>query len=256
LFYTEAGRQASLAISHAFLDVSTEDVFIFEGSDAELADGAWKAARRPASDAVLIEIGITDVTRRRNGAVARVVAEHAMWIDAHLVFRGTGAWTIHPAALFQRLRKSSAARTGPAAPDGPPGGTAAPTPARIPHASGANVVISSPQYREATGEFASSLIVDDTHPYFFDHPCDHVPGMLLLEACTQLAKATLAGASGAAERAAVSSYRITFAQFVECGVPTLLSARADGAGPVRVSVIQRDVVCGVATVGLAGPAAA
>src|SRR5215213_4746300 len=30
LFYTEIGRQASLAVSHAFLDVSTDDVFIFE----------------------------------------------------------------------------------------------------------------------------------------------------------------------------------------------------------------------------------
>src|SRR4051812_9693880 len=30
LFYTELGRQASLAISHTFFGVSTEDVFIFE----------------------------------------------------------------------------------------------------------------------------------------------------------------------------------------------------------------------------------
>ena len=36
LFYTELGRQASLAVSHAFLDVDTEDVFIFEGSSATM----------------------------------------------------------------------------------------------------------------------------------------------------------------------------------------------------------------------------
>jgi hypothetical protein len=40
LFYTELGRQASLAISHAFLDVSTEDVFIFERSEAAVTDAA------------------------------------------------------------------------------------------------------------------------------------------------------------------------------------------------------------------------
>src|SRR5262245_59164902 len=34
LFYTELGRQASLAVSHEFLKVSTDEVFIFEGSEA------------------------------------------------------------------------------------------------------------------------------------------------------------------------------------------------------------------------------
>ncbi|MBF0300164.1 MAG: hypothetical protein HQK51_15690 [Oligoflexia bacterium] len=31
----------------------------------------------------------------------------------------------------------------------------------------------------------SRLIVDDTHPYFFDHPLDHLPGILLLEGAIQ-----------------------------------------------------------------------
>src|SRR5262245_61844033 len=34
LFYTELGRQASLAISHTFLGVGRDEVFIFEGSHA------------------------------------------------------------------------------------------------------------------------------------------------------------------------------------------------------------------------------
>src|SRR5206468_12879634 len=45
LFYTEIGRQASLAVSHAFLDVSTDDVFIFEGSEAAVAPAAWTRSR-------------------------------------------------------------------------------------------------------------------------------------------------------------------------------------------------------------------
>ncbi|UWP94060.1 hypothetical protein K3X13_15390 (plasmid) [Aliiroseovarius crassostreae] len=32
------------------------------------------------------------------------------------------------------------------------------------------------------------LIVDQTHPFFFDHPLDHVPGLLLLEGAVQAAQ--------------------------------------------------------------------
>src|SRR4029453_4167365 len=38
LFYTELGRQASLAVCHTFLGINTADVFIFEGSQAPMAE--------------------------------------------------------------------------------------------------------------------------------------------------------------------------------------------------------------------------
>ena len=109
LFYTELGRQASLAVTHAFLGVSTDDAFIFEGSRATLTDGAWTAADRSLDDSVSIEITLKDVERRRNN-VNRVVAEHVMTVGDRHVFHGFGAWTIQSASLFQRLRRSSTAR--------------------------------------------------------------------------------------------------------------------------------------------------
>ncbi len=110
LFYTELGRQASLAMCHAFLDVSPEDVFIFEGSDAAVTEAAWTPGGDAARDSVAIEIRIPDLTRRKNNAVSRVVTEHTMWVGTHRVFDGTAAFTIQPAALFHRLRKATAAR--------------------------------------------------------------------------------------------------------------------------------------------------
>jgi 3-hydroxymyristoyl/3-hydroxydecanoyl-(acyl carrier protein) dehydratase len=265
LFYTELGRQASLAISHAFLNVSRDDAFIFEGSDAALAEGAWIAARDSSLDAVVILIKAREITRRRNDAVSRVVAEHVMWIGGQQVFQGTGAWTIQSAALFQRLRRTSTARAVPGEP-GTVSHRAAPAPrARLPHACGDNVVISPPWRGESAGEFVSSLIVDHTHPYFFDHPCDHVPGMLLLEGCAQLALAACSETGGAADAARVRAYDMAFAQFVECGTPATLTAYADAADGangrgrrqgVRVVVSQHDVVCGTATIDLAAAIAA
>ena len=55
-----------------------------------------------------------------------------------------------------------------------------------------NIVIAVPAFNGDRTTFTTSLLIDATHPYFFDHPCDHVPGMLLLEGCVQLAQAALA----------------------------------------------------------------
>ena len=78
LFYTELGRQASLAVSHTFLDVPRDEVFIFEGSEASISEAAWQCAPEPGADSVLTEIRIHEIARRKNEAVSRVVAEHTM----------------------------------------------------------------------------------------------------------------------------------------------------------------------------------
>jgi hypothetical protein len=248
LFFTELGRQASLAVCHQFLNVGYDDVFIFEGSEATLAPGAWTAALRPSPEAVLVEIHAREIVRRRNDAVSRVLADHVMWIGGEQVFQGTGAWTIQPAALFQRLRRASARpATGGAAPE-----TQATSRARLARARGDNVVISAPRAGVADGAWTASLIVDQTHSYFFDHACDHVPGMLLLEGCAQLALA----ADASAERGCVASYDVTFTQFVETDRPTTLIARPAGSsltsGERRfvVAVTQNGAECGRATIGL------
>ena len=266
LFYTELGRQASLAVCHAFLDVSTEDVFIFEGSDAEVTDAAWTPADHSRGDAVVIEIRIRELTRRKNNAVSRVVTEHTMWIGAHRVFHGTGAFTIQPAALFQRLRRASAARTTAETPGAPQDAATDTRRVRVRCATRTNRVISVSRRTETEGQFAASLILDHTHPYFFDHPCDHVPGMLLLEACAQLAL-TAFGETTGVEAAGISAYDVNFTQFVETGIPTTLTARVDRvevygatAGDirwpsVRLVISQQATVCGTATLHLALPTA-
>src|SRR5262249_25028713 len=153
----------------------------------------------------------------------RVVAEHNISLgDAH-VFRGLGAWTVQPAALFQRLRRMSMPRSSETPAD-TPFDAARIRADRFPGDCD-NVVISLAEHVDQTDEFVASLIVDDSHPYFFDHPCDHVPGMLLFEACSQLALAAFAEATSAAPgTSGICAYDVSFAQFVECGLPTTLRA--------------------------------
>ena len=240
LFYTELGRQASLAISHRFLDVSAEDVFIFEQSEASVADAAWTPGSAATLEPAIVEIRIRDIVRRRNNAVNRIIAEHIMAIGGEEVFRGTGAWTVQPAALFQRLRRLAGRSAATPAPS-----NVAPFPAPV-HLDGSrlsaeHVVITTP---ERTGdELVSTLIVNESHPYFFDHPCDHVPGMLLLEGCAQLAIAAARVAAPDRRPIGIRAYEVNFAQFVECGFPTRLAATVDGDA-VRVSISQQDVLSG------------
>ncbi|WP_371631805.1 A-factor biosynthesis protein (plasmid) [Streptomyces sp. NBC_00341] len=62
----------------------------------------------------------------------------------------------------------------------------------------ANVVVCAPRLMPGAADRAMTapLVVDTAHPVLFDHPLDHVPGMLSLEAFRQLGIAT-AVASGA-----------------------------------------------------------
>ena len=99
LFYTELGRQASLAVTHAFLNASLDDVFIFEKSEAGVTDAIWRAAPQSPGDLVAIEIKVREAVRRKNNAVNRVVADHSMFIGHEAVFYGTGTWTIQSAGL-------------------------------------------------------------------------------------------------------------------------------------------------------------
>ena len=255
LFYTELGRQASLAVSHMFMGVGREDVFIFEGSQASMAETVATSDRPWASDSVVTEIRVQETETRKNNAVSRVVAEQIMSVNGEPVFHGIGAWTIQPAALFQRLRRLSKTHTSPADSTSPATGDLS---GEWSNADRENAVIFIPKSNPERSEFSTRLIVDESDPYFFDHPCDHVPGMLILEGCSQLAKAAVGVIHDVDPRKlAVVAYEMNFQQFVECDRPIGLTARVERnsnqPAPIRVqiSITQQNVVSGTSTMTVA-----
>ncbi|MFD3860010.1 AtaL-like protein, partial [Streptomyces cyaneofuscatus] len=86
------------------------------------------------------------------------------------------------------------------------------------------------------------LRVDTTHTVLFDHPHDHVPGMVLLEAADQIARAE------AQPQAAIPvAFDTTFRRYVEFDRPCVLTAEpvepdAQGRSRVLVSASQADQV--------------
>jgi 3-hydroxymyristoyl/3-hydroxydecanoyl-(acyl carrier protein) dehydratase len=260
LFYTEVGRQASLAMTHLHLHAGLDDAFIFERSEAALTEATWRLPLEVRAESIEIEIHVQETNRRKNGDVCRVIADHAMFLGGEQVFRGTGAWTIQPPAIYKRLRRVEIETS--AADPGRPCRAAAELPHQL-RMVGSGIVIREPEFRDQQSEAFAELVVDREHPFFFDHPCDHVPGMLLLEGCAQLALQMAARGGALSGRVMIAAYEINFGRFVEFGLPTMLTARASvGRGtqmraPLQtydIAVSQRGVASGVAsiTVGSSG----
>ncbi|MFI6729240.1 ScbA/BarX family gamma-butyrolactone biosynthesis protein [Streptomyces atratus] len=90
--------------------------------------------------------------------------------------------------------------------------------------------------------------VDVTHPVLFDHPVDHIPGMLLLEAARQAAHSTLHP-----RQTVMTSIDATFTRFVEFDAPCWIEAEPNAASTpghetVRITARQGDHAPFTATV--------
>jgi 3-oxoacyl-(acyl-carrier-protein) synthase len=80
----------------------------------------------------------------------------------------------------------------------------------------------------------AQLLVNEEHPYFFDHPLDHVPGILLLEGGFQLAESRLLDSGENPAGCYASRLEISFKKFVEKNmVSDLFAEDADDALQIR-----------------------
>ena len=91
------------------------------------------------------------------------------------------------------------------------------------------------------GGVSRGLIRVDLHdPAFFDHPLDHVPGMLLVVAGLELAE------HAAMLRPANVSLRLTFTKFCELDAPVEVSAtRETGGNPIEFIQSGRSIARGL-----------
>lgn len=74
-----------------------------------------------------------------------------------------------------------------------------------------NIVIANVQVSPQS--LRAQLVVNEAHPYFFDHPLDHIPGILLLEGVMQLIELAMPPLSGRV--AYVKTLNIKFQQYVQ-----------------------------------------
>lgn len=236
LLVAETVRQCGALLAHAAYDVPLGHQFVLRELRITTRPEHLAVGAVPAEP--VLHITVRDVVHRgARPAGLRYDAE--VRLGGERVASGHIAVTWTSESVYRRLRGGRTATTVSAAPV-PPGLP----PAAVGRALPTDVVL-APTDRSDRWR----LRVDTAHPVFFDHPLDHVPGMLLLEAARQAVRAgTLSR-----HRTPVS-FRTVFHQYAELDRPTWIEVTVtqDGDTPgIRVIGKQGESVvfeCGVGTV--------
>ncbi|TLS43771.1 hypothetical protein FE633_23510 [Streptomyces montanus] len=241
LLFTESVRQSLSMVTHTAFDIPLEHRLALDHFRTSVDCAALRRGTEPVE--LYLRTTHTRMERRRLGA-ARGSATVEVWRDAMPVGTAQIGYTASPPAIYDRLRGSEyanatevCART-PAAP-------AAEEPLLVGRESARDVVLSP------TGEQHRWLLRNDlTHPVLFDHPHDHVPGMVLMEAASQAAQAVLAPG-----RMLPVSLDTTFSRYVELDKPCWITAErlstAVGWPQVNVTAVQDDRTAFTSTVTVA-----
>ncbi len=209
----ETLRQAVITISHAAYDVPHDHAFVMKALSVELD------ADRPALSSmhgVTVDVKCHDVVVGNGELRSMEISLDFLHEDSRFA-RGTGSLTLLPAGVYQRVR-----------------GTVAPVEhrtvgARVAAAEVGRAVEEDVLLVEAPGP-GHRLVVDTDHPWHFDHPADHLPGMLFVEAAVQ---SHLLHAADAAPRALSAS----FDKYAEVAPDVAVVAECGDAG-TEVGFVQ------------------
>ncbi|MEV7525584.1 ScbA/BarX family gamma-butyrolactone biosynthesis protein [Streptomyces sp. NPDC091371] len=152
---------------------------------------------------------------RRGGSLSAMRYDVTVLRGGKALATGGAAFRCMNPSVYRRLRCDRPTTTDRMAPP-------AIDPASVGHTNALNVVLARP------GQNAGNrweLRVDTAHPTYFDHPVDHVPGMVLLEAARQAAHA-----STGMPDALVLGLKSEFARYAELDTPCWIEARTESHG--------------------------
>ncbi|WP_415954466.1 ScbA/BarX family gamma-butyrolactone biosynthesis protein [Streptomyces sp. KLOTTS4A1] len=219
LIAAETIRQAGCLLAHAEFGVPLDHNFLMWDLEIAVRPEHLRVGSAPAS--LDVEITCSDV-KRRGARLAGFRYDAVIRRDGHIAATGGAAFTCTSPRVYQRLRAERLSSGRPQLPL-----TAPTAPQTVGRVSPMDVVLSP------TGEQDRwQLRVDTRHPVLFEHPVDHVPGMMLLEAARQATAAILGspslplGITGA------------FARYAELDTPCVIEARQlPGTGPDREETV-------------------
>ncbi|MET9520723.1 ScbA/BarX family gamma-butyrolactone biosynthesis protein [Streptomyces sp. NPDC002994] len=174
----ESIRQIGALLAHAEFEVPFGHHFLMWDMSFTTTPELLVAGDAPTE--IELRTVCRDIVRRGRG-FSGMRYEVTALRDGKALAVGGAAYSCTSPAVHRRLRGDRPTSADHSAP--PP----AVDPAEVGHASERHVVLAAP--RPGAGN-RWELRVDTAHPTFFDHPVDHVPGMVLLEAARQAAHAS------------------------------------------------------------------
>lgn len=240
MLLAETVRQTVPLLSHLGYDVPFGHRQIWDHLSWTVDPAALSCGPAPAE--IELDVRCSDVTRRA-ARLAALRMDIELTRDGMPLGTASTRFTSQAPNFYTRLRGRYAdldqaiARCVPLAP---------PASARRVGRTGFADVVLSPS--DTAHRF--QLRVDLNHPVLFDHPVDHVPGMLLLEAARQATHEVLHP-----RRVLITGMESAFHRYVEFDAPCWVESEVLGAGPdgavVRVSASQRGHEVFTATVSAA-----
>ncbi|MHC0432266.1 ScbA/BarX family gamma-butyrolactone biosynthesis protein [Streptomyces sp. O3] len=208
----ESVRQVGSLLAHAAFDVPFGDQFLMShiSVDAE--------PELLAADPVPTDIEMHTVCRdvvRRGGQLREM--RYDVTVLRRNGARATASATFRCMSpdVYRRLRGERPTTTDRPTP--PPL-----DPAAVGHGSTRHVVLGQPA---AGARNRWELRVDTTHPTYFDHPVDHIPGMVLLQAARQAAHA-----STGLPDALLLGVESAFTRYAEFDAPCWITAEPEPYG--------------------------
>ncbi len=213
LLVLEALRQGCIAASHVFYRVPEDFRFLLRHYQFNVID---MAALEKTSESADVELRAAITREFRRGpedtvsglAVAATASTRGVrTMELSIAFQ----WV--PESRWREMR-AGAAQATPLVPT-------TVDPAIVGRGRSANVAIAAPIRHLTDKSVSASIVVDTSNRTFFDHPLDHLPGSLILEACRQLAVAAMG--SHAQSVLGPSRMRCDFQSFAELDPPCLVT---------------------------------
>lgn len=224
----EAGRQGGFVLAHRYYDVPQGLAFISQHIDFDVSDlDAYRDDETSPPEAVF-HLQLAD-KQERDGALIGVSFSGDLSVAGRVAKTMSGSMIFLPKGDYSGMRTHLRSKK-PLEGAAPPPRLEPIDPALVDRFSERNVVLADVDGTPAAdGEARYAVIVDQTHPCWFDHPQDHLPGPLLLEAFRQAAIAT-AHRTGAVSGpvAAVTECHAKFADFAEPEALVECTARVTG----------------------------
>lgn len=226
LLFAETIRQAGLMIGHAGYGIPFENACVMQGISYGIEPAGLVCEGTPTN--IILAVNCLNLRYRKEQLYSyRCVVE--LRRGSETVGVGTGETACVSPAVYRRLRNNASIPQVR-----PPARLPEPvSPALVGRKIRADVVLTP------TGtENAWLLRCDTTHPVLFDHPVDHVPGMVLIEAMRQGAHCALYP-----RRSTMIRFNSTFERYAELSEPTLVrafpeAAEPDGSVRVRMELTQ------------------
>jgi hypothetical protein len=217
----ETLRQLTVLIAHTGLHVPLGMQFLMPDMSISMTAGAVRDSSRPAE--VTVEVHVSEIRAAGRGITA-FRTKAIFLVNGQGIADGTaGARIVDPEA-YNRIRSRRSVADGYRLV--PPL-----SPAEVGHGSSWNVVLG-----ESSETRHWPLRVDVSNPILFDHPLDHIPGVLLIEAVRQAVRVALQVPS--LDFSAVEAQFVSIAEFSDEGEVVLESMASDGSAVVVLASIR------------------